>query len=316
MVRNIEKVFLTITERCNNQCKYCFRNEIEKTHDMSMDSLNVILSELDSLNVKRVILSGGEVTLHPDFGLILKTIEKYRFDVSLFSNGIIGDKEINLINKSTVKTVYLSLDGTKDCYNETRGGATVSTIKNTIKKIDKKIAIMNTLSLNNYDNVEEFIHFCNNEQKIEKVNFNPIKILHNSYRHLELNSEILCSVNKKINEHKKNIRINTRSYYDHNTNSIMNCGAGRTSIAIDINGDVSGCIFGTSVSPDKFVVGNIFKEKLLNMWQDKSRWNIFLNCSDSVCKECPQLGEKCTGICCIEEYLVTNKEGKYLCKLR
>lgn len=316
MDRIIQKVFLSITNRCNNQCLYCFQDKDEIIHDMPVELLENIFAELDILKVKKIILSGGEATLHSSFEDILNNLDNYMFEVGLFSNGIINDEVISLINRSKINPIYLSLDGTDDKYNQSRGSAKIEVIENCIKKLNKQIIIMNTLNAKNYINTQQFIEYCIKEEKVKKINFNPIKILHNSYQEMELTSEMLSFVNRKIGEYKKKCDLNMRSYYNSEEEVIMNCTAGKTSFAIDLNGDVSGCIFGSSICAEKFVVGNVFREKIVDIWEDEKRWDIFINSADSICEACFQFGKRCSGICCIEKYLAKTRMADCLCKMR
>ena len=283
---------------------------------MPVELLEKIFLELDDIKVNKVILSGGEASLHPQFDTILSILKKYKFTIGLFTNGLLSDEVIKLINESNISSIYLSLDGTNDNYNRSRGRAKVYIIEENLRKIKKKIIIMNTLNSQNYLNVEQFIEYCNRQNKIQKINFNPIKILHNSYQNMELTKEMLCFVNKKINEKKEMCNMRMRSYYNLQDEIVMKCTAGISSMAIDSNGDVSGCIFGTSVCEAKYVMGNIFKEKIMDIWKDKQRWSVFFETSDSVCESCCNFGKKCTGLCCIEKYIVENRMGNYLCGMR
>ena len=186
MDRVIEKVFINITNRCNNQCSYCFQDNSGSKKDMPVELLEKIFLELDDIKVNKVILSGGEASLHPQFDTILSILKKYKFTIGLFTNGLLSDEVIKLINESNISSIYLSLDGTNDNYNRSRGRAKVYIIEENLRKIKKKIIIMNTLNSQNYLNVEQFIEYCNRQNKIQKINFNPIKILHNSYQNMEL----------------------------------------------------------------------------------------------------------------------------------
>lgn len=313
----IEKVYFTITNICNNKCSYCFQEKEKRGEDIALSEFGDILEILKSIPIKRLILTGGEASLHPDFGKILNLLDDCPFEMDLFTNGILSETAIAQINQSSVKRVYISLDGSDSHSNHSRGRATISVVEQSIEALNKEIVIMNTLHAQNYQNVSSFLSYCSHFGNVTKVNFNPIKILHESYSDLALTKNMLDEVNRKIAVFTVSSSLKVRSYYNCYSDVVMNCNAGENSIAIDINGDVSGCIFGSSVDRDVFVIGNLWEENLKDMWEDRKRWTMFDKTSDESCSRCSNVNQ-CTHICSMEHYFVkkSENEGAYLCAMR
>ncbi|MFX0077358.1 MAG: radical SAM protein [Candidatus Hermodarchaeota archaeon] len=69
-------VNLAINNYCNLDCCYCYSlNEIENPRvDLSLDDLNFLLFEFRKNRVIQVAVGGGEPTLHPNFGEILRRL--------------------------------------------------------------------------------------------------------------------------------------------------------------------------------------------------------------------------------------------------
>lgn len=317
MQKYIEKVYLMITNVCNNKCSYCFQEKKKTIEHIELSSFIDIINKLQKIHIKRLTLSGGEASLHPEFEKILNQLDNYDFEIDLFTNSILDRNTIEQINNSSINKVYISLDGSNDKYNYSRGKATIKTVEKCINSLNKEIVIMNTLNATNYMDVGNFLEYCSGFDNVIKVNFNPIKILHESYSELALTKNMLNDANKEICNFINNNKLKARSYYNCYSDVVMNCSAAKNSIAIDTNGDVSGCIFGSSVDKDIFIVGNIFKENLEDMWKDNNRWKIFDNVSDEQCSQCKNVN-KCTHICSIENYLVRKSSNKYeyLCIMR
>lgn len=64
-IDKIPTVWLSITYRCNNKCSWCYaKNETQKNIDLSDKNEKLFLDFLSELNVRKIILIGGEPTLY------------------------------------------------------------------------------------------------------------------------------------------------------------------------------------------------------------------------------------------------------------
>jgi radical SAM protein with 4Fe4S-binding SPASM domain len=79
---------------CNRNCPYCFaQKKNEGTYQqLTLDNLVIISDFLTKSQVNQVSILGGEPTLHPDFNLFLRYLVSRGFMISVFSNGMIGQK--------------------------------------------------------------------------------------------------------------------------------------------------------------------------------------------------------------------------------
>ena len=177
---------------------------------------------------------------------------------------------------------------------------------------------MNTLNSNNYDDTLDFLNYCSSFKNVEKINFNPIKILHKSYENLRLTKEMVVYVNNVISEFSKTNPLKVRSYYSFHTEKIMNCCAGITSLSINYNGAVAGCIFGASMDDSDFIVGNIMKSDIEDLWNERSNWGKVFIENANECRNCGFFGKRCTGLCKIELKITSQNEAEYsyLCRLQ
>lgn len=84
-----------VTYLCNYTCKYC-RWGSKDTLGREHHPLKYILanpSELNTIGVERVVLSGGEPLLHPDIDKIIRHYSRLVDDVILLTNGWLADRE-------------------------------------------------------------------------------------------------------------------------------------------------------------------------------------------------------------------------------
>jgi hypothetical protein len=84
------KVELHITYRCNLTCTACSRESFlanPHTPDMTIDDLLEFFSQADAIGQKpRIVIVGGEPTLHPDFVEFVRLSLDWSGNVQVFSN--------------------------------------------------------------------------------------------------------------------------------------------------------------------------------------------------------------------------------------
>lgn len=107
-------IHLSLTNRCNLNCKHCVTNCSPKEKDyMSTKQVFKLIDNLHEINVRNLVLTGGEPLIRSDLFEIVRYI-KIRLplvELSLSTNGtLIDDTNINFIVKSFDK-IDISLDG-------------------------------------------------------------------------------------------------------------------------------------------------------------------------------------------------------------
>ncbi|MCX6744503.1 MAG: radical SAM protein [Candidatus Parcubacteria bacterium] len=80
--------WLSITKQCNNNCLFCLDKENRKNYHLGLDEIDRNLALAQKGNYNKIVISGGDPTVHPDLFAILKLIGKYNFEkVQIISNG-------------------------------------------------------------------------------------------------------------------------------------------------------------------------------------------------------------------------------------
>lgn len=208
---NIKKCIIEINNYCNMRCFYCVYNNyscIEKKEYMTIKTLNKIIDFAKKEDIKKILITGGEPTLHPQFIDVCNILFDNFEDVSICSNGYILNKDIqNFFINSNFSTYTISLDGLSSICNENCNG-----IKNSTKKIkslldvlinkNKKISIHYTLNKLNYFEVDDFINWGKNI-------FYEIKIS-NIYHSKQIDSSVQEKMDYLINKYgeERNIILN------------------------------------------------------------------------------------------------------------
>lgn len=110
---------LKITDDCNSKCEYCstnfcpvcFHSGIKRESYLSFESWKAIILNLYKFGCKSVLLTGGEVSLHPKIENLCKFITKLGIKPTIYTN---GKKKITL-NDNT--DIIISVNKFEDIYN-------------------------------------------------------------------------------------------------------------------------------------------------------------------------------------------------------
>ncbi len=197
-----------MTYRCNDSCPFCLDYEqIQKnTGNLSLVDFKKNLDFfLKKAEIKKVILTGGEPTLHPNFFEILSYIKAQNIPFSIITNAIkFTDKGFLKRTKSyfpniscgDVNTIYFSLNDVSNKTDNTKKGEIlkkrIEGIKN-LAKSDFPLSAIVTINQENKNNLGELMKFLINLKSEFDFNFRlvefrilyslltPIKIFKNNF---------------------------------------------------------------------------------------------------------------------------------------
>ncbi|WP_086235084.1 radical SAM/SPASM domain-containing protein [Campylobacter devanensis] len=299
-------IYLLLTEKCNLSCSMCIRGKQDGTN---LD-LNFITNEIVLKNFlgHRVVITGGEPTMHPKFPEIVNKISNYAKSVIITTNGTSHNYFSKIITKDNLH-FQVSIDGDENYHNLIRGQNTFKKTLSTVKFFDNakaKYSIASVVNKNNIDSME------NLEQELRKLN--NLKFWRLSYEMpfgssnfknmmtvKEWNSfvdKVLCfsTIKTKIQkifpfelvkqhaEAIKNSKIKI--------GQVNNCGSGKDKIYIYPDLNVYPCTCLTD-----FPIGNL-KEESLEKILDGKKNKEFSNYTpkNNVCLKCEYL-KFCNGGC-------------------
>lgn len=164
-----KKVVLELTTSCNLKCKHCFyQNSSEFISDcfIKKDEAFRLIDNFKKNNIAKLVLTGGEPTIHPDFIEIAKYAKDKIAKVTLCTNGVIRSERLKkaIINLD-FDTYTVSIDSyIEKNHDEFRGrkGALKDTLDFTNLLLDNKknLSIHIALHQDNIDHIEEIIDFC------------------------------------------------------------------------------------------------------------------------------------------------------------
>lgn len=286
---------LQITKRCNLRCKHCFVGDSSNTN-LAFEKIVKILKEFEDMQGLRVLITGGEPLLHPEFDEINSIFPELALRKILFTNGILLNDV--LLKKLNVQEIQISLDGMKQGHESLRGKGTFDKTLTAIKKaIDHGFQV----------SVATVIH---------KKNLQEFKTLDALIKSLPIKDwtvdALTLSGNLKFNQEfwvEPEVVGNIMKIYGFSKEEhprLEGYGCGAHLIAVLATGKVAFCSFF-----EETPIGNI-EEGLKKIWQRKKQ--ILLKDLECSHINCPFLNE-CLGGCRYRAMTMSgNKNSKDLFK--
>src|SRR5579863_3946034 len=119
-LRALPMLIVYLTDGCNSRCVTCDIWKLPR-RNMPLPLAERLASEFRTLGVRRVILSGGEATQHPDWPRIATLFRTAGAKVQLLTNGLLLNKQAQAVIDS-IDQLVVSLDGgTAETYKAIRG---------------------------------------------------------------------------------------------------------------------------------------------------------------------------------------------------
>ncbi|GAB5046505.1 radical SAM protein [Thermodesulfovibrio sp. TK110] len=280
---------LQITNQCNLRCKHCFVDR-QKPQTLSFEKIQKILKEFEQMQGLRVLITGGEPLLHPEFEKINDFIKELAIRKILFTNGLLlNDKILKNLN---VEEIQISLDGMKKGHESLRGKGTFDKTIDAIKRAIEygfQVSIATVIhkgNLTEFDKLENLIKGL----KIREWTVDALTITGN----LKLHQEVWVPPEEAY----KIMQRYGFSMEDHPKAEEYGCGAHLLTVLA--TGLVAFCSF-----YEDEPIGNI-DEGLENLWKKKKQ--IILKELDCSKTNCPFLQE-CRGGCRFRAMVLTGRKN-------
>ncbi|WP_163400950.1 GTP 3',8-cyclase MoaA [Flavobacterium fluviatile] len=105
---------ISLLEKCNLRCTYCMPADgialSPKASLMTAEEIFAIAQTFVENGVDKIRLTGGEPLLRKDFPEIVSKLSALQVSLSITTNGILIDRHIEVLKKSGIKKINLSLD--------------------------------------------------------------------------------------------------------------------------------------------------------------------------------------------------------------
>lgn len=160
-----------ITFRCNRNCNYCYARGLLKEfpEDMSMENFKRLVNWHVNQNNKNITLIGGEPTLHPKLGEMIKLLKEKNLPVFIFTNGIFNEKVMKILENDIIQQYQVNCDPPK-LYSKDNWNLLKRNLKNINKNSPKTSLRFNITSSNqSFDYIIDLAISVDSK----KINFSP-----------------------------------------------------------------------------------------------------------------------------------------------
>ncbi|MFX1451418.1 MAG: radical SAM protein [Promethearchaeota archaeon] len=290
-IPSLRSILMHITQRCNLKCVHCYLGE-KKALDLPLNLIKTIIPEFYKLQGLRVLISGGEPLMHPQFRELLIFLGQFPLRIMVLTNGYLITPDITKFIKNYVHEVQISIDGIES-HNEFRAdknafSQAINAIK-LLKNAEIPVEVATMIHKKNLDELEQLSRLL---KKLDVENWTlDVPILTGD---LEKNINFVPDLEKAVEALKKY----GWGGFPEEESSIFACGSHVCAIMPD--GNVSKCqFFGDQP------VGNLNNNSLLDCWKIIQK-NYIWKQEDLQCAKinCPYL-EECKGGCRYRAYTLT-----------
>ena len=299
---SIQSVYLHITQRCNLNCSYCYNktNLNLPSKELTLDQLSDIATKFQKLNIRKLILTGGEALLRNDIIEICKLFKERGLFIEVLSNGTLLAERSELFKY--IDHIIISLDTLHQQKNE-RIGLNISQVLSTLSALApqerKKCSIRSVISRYDLEGWREVKAFCDSHN----LNFILNSFIPNSLMDLPLIPP-----------------ADLEDLYQNGSSDAIGgkrCGASLNTLAINSNGDIYPCQ--TFINPD-MKLGNILLDNIPLLFKSTSVHSLFQNRNVLTVKDCSCCKYKflCGGGCPVIPYKLyqdLNSAPKPMCAI-
>ncbi|RDY27609.1 radical SAM protein [Romboutsia weinsteinii] len=296
--KNIDNIYLVLTDRCNLSCTHCCANAsgLNSNDELSTKEIYEIIDKVLKLDPEIITISGGEPLVIDDIWSIMEHLKsKFQGKVNLMTNGLLIDESNIQDIIKYFNNISISLDGIdEESCKIIRGN-------NVFKNIMKKIEL---LKANNFNNISTSAVLPNNEkiyQEFEKLNNDlgtEAMIRHFSYKgRAGFNYK---KIEKQMNEYLKsrnmeeNYILDWKKYIPDDKKYVMpgSCEGCESTLSIASNGDIYPC---NLLMDSSYSIGNILEidnieTYINNISKDSNEgYKTFIDlkqCNNEVCSNC------------------------------
>jgi radical SAM protein with 4Fe4S-binding SPASM domain len=304
-----------LTLKCNMKCLHCGSSAgSQRINELTTDEWNTLTKDLYDLGCRYITLLGGEPFLRKDWFEISNVIKEHGMDLTIISNGLLIDKEkVEKLRKLNLHSIAISLDGarpeTHDKIRQVNGSFKQS--MNAISLLTNagiNTTVITTLNTINFEDLPAIRDFLLDKRIAWQLQFAaPIgrfsKELMLSKTQFYSAALFIASNRKKYDA--KRLRVMGAHCFGYNSQYLPNinvipiwrgCPAGLSTLGIQSNGGIKGCLS----LPDEYCEGNLKKETIKDIWNDKNRFaynrRFKKHDLDGECKNC-KYGKTCKGGC-------------------
>lgn len=254
----LDNVTFAITNICNLNCKHCgvSANEIIKG-TLSFQDICKIFDYFITLDLKTIVITGGEPLIRKDFMKIISYLRKnFKGEIAIMTNGTLINENMAKFLSENVDSFDISLDGYDDkSVAFIRGEGVYQKVMKTIKYLKsfgvEKIRLSMTNTVQNNKHNKEFKKLCQ-DLGVKPIfrGFDRAGRGERNYNILNIEKELDFSLSKEDEKVLQSLKkqINAKNY----------CKAGKNGFYVDEVGNIYPCVV---LDYPMFEIGNVLEMK-------------------------------------------------------
>lgn len=208
---------LQITGKCNLNCKFCC-GAPKNIENANFDDVKKVIDKLASLNVYRIVVTGGEPLIYPYFDQLIKYIKDKNIEIYLSTNAYFLDQHIDVITEN-VSCVGLPLDGSYPelCEDMSRKSDQIKVTTSAIEKIKSKNpnilikigTVVSKKNINDLENIKKILENCPYKPDVWRLyEFSPLGVGEINRNEFEITTKEFIETTSKLKENTT-IKIST-----------------------------------------------------------------------------------------------------------
>lgn len=112
-------LILNVHENCNCKCTMCDIWKRPAGAEVSLETIAAYQDSIRALNVRQVVLTGGEPLLHSHFRRLCELLKECEVHITLLSTGLLLKKRVSVI-ADCIDEIIVSLDGPEEIHDAIR----------------------------------------------------------------------------------------------------------------------------------------------------------------------------------------------------
>lgn len=312
----LDTVVWEITLRCNINCLHCGSKADLNTrpNELSTEEALSLIEQLADLNCRRIVLSGGEPYMRPDWAVLGKRIKDLGIRLGIISNGFaINDNTLDVLYYLSPNSLSFSLDGgNAKTHDYIRGKEGVfDHLIYVIKKLIERGLFVSIVTSIHKQNIAELPQMLNLllELGVPAWQIQTVTPQGRMPRELAVDSKDFYQIAEFIVENRqkyknliKIMEADAIGYFSKLSPYMdmkvwQGCQAGLKVLGIESDGTIKGCL---SLQNDRFIEGNIREKSLAEIWNNPENFSYNRRFTPSmlegICKNC-KYGQLCRGGC-------------------
>lgn len=283
---SLRTLVVGIRYACNLRCVMCewiYTWSKKPWEDMSITTFNKIIRDAKNLGCRKINISGGEPSLHPNFIDMLRLCKKYRLNVMLTTNLTTAE---SVKAWKWVDEYQCSIDGTEETYEKIRKNAKWETVYKNLEKLAKvhdNVRIAYVIQRLNWKEFDKIIPIAQ-KLKIRGVDYCfQFNVIPQIASKVELRKSEMETVLQRFNEIKNKMDVEiTFAESDLQLRKVdrFPCYHQYFQAVILPNGDVYPCCACVDIDRHAKPYGNVHEQSLIEIWKNNI-WN------GEICKRCP-----------------------------